>query len=74
MRKIVVFVDTRCVAVYRIDRGTANVWGEWSSYPADKGMASINYAATLQGKSPVQETSRVRLRGPFAPHSPPPSW
>lgn len=56
------FSDTRVVMVYRIDRRTANVWGEWSSYPADKGTASINYDATLQGKSPVQETSYVRLR------------
>ena len=55
-------MDTRFVTVYRIDRRTANVWGEWSSYPADKGTASINYDATLQGKSPVQETSYVRLR------------
>lgn len=56
------FADTRFVAVYRIDRRTANVWGEWSSYPADKGTASINYDATLQGKSPVRETSYIRLR------------
>lgn len=56
------FADTRFVAVYRIDRRTANVWGEWSSYPADKGTASINYDATLQGKSPVRETFYIRLR------------
>lgn len=60
------FADTRVVAVYRIDRRTANVWGEWSSYPADKGTASINYDATLQGKSPVRGTSYIRLRSfPF---------
>lgn len=68
------FADTRFVAVYRIDRRTANVWGEWSSYPADKGTASINYDATLQGKSPVRETSYIRLRSlppasfPLVPH------
>lgn len=70
------FADTRFVAVYRIDRRTANVWGEWSSYPADKGTASINYDATLQGKSPVRETSYIRLRSlpPTSfPSSPAPS-
>lgn len=64
------FADTRFVAVYRIDRRTANVWGEWSSYPADKGTASINYDATLQGKSPVRETFYIRLRSlPLFPSS-----
>ncbi|XP_036140559.1 uncharacterized protein LOC118644892 isoform X2 [Monomorium pharaonis] len=50
------FADTRFVAVYRIDRRTANVWGEWSSYPADKGTASINYDATLQASDPAGST------------------
>lgn len=59
------FEDTRYV---RVGMGSIEGWppcGERSSYPKDKGTASINYDATLRGKSPLQGTF-VPLQGACA--------